>query len=92
MSDVSIGFYGVKKIFRCLFVPVFEGGFFWQLIKGIVEFNGVEIFCIVFEPFAFRDAIRVEAFKPMVVAPAGSAYPNVEVSFAHSRYFNALVG
>ena len=90
MSDVAIGFYGIKEIFRGLAVPELEGLLFRQLVKSIVDFDGVEILSVVLEPFAFRELVGIIWTFPVGVMPAGSANSDITFCFGHKKYFNIL--
>ena len=52
MSDVSVGLYCVEETFRGEVVPPLDRLLLRQVIKGVVDFDGVEMLCIVLEPFA----------------------------------------
>jgi len=70
MSYISIGFYSVEETFGGEFVPVFESFLFWQLVKSVVDLYGVEMLCVVLEPFALGQTGRIEQFLPVVIIPS----------------------
>jgi hypothetical protein len=40
------------------------------VVEGVVDFNSVEMLCIVLEPFALRQAGRIKQLLPVVVIPS----------------------
>jgi len=50
-------------------VPIFEGFLFWQLVKSVVDFDGVKILCIVLKPFALWQLGGVKQPCPVIVMP-----------------------
>jgi len=99
MSDVSVGLYGVEETFGGELVPPLDGLFLRQVVEGVVDFDGVEMLCVVLEPFTLRQFGRVEQLLPVVVIPSRCAYSNLDCRqtsiagrVAHIGYFNVLNG
>jgi hypothetical protein len=69
VRDVSIGLDGVEKILRGDVVPSLESLLFREVVEGIVDFDGIEMLCLILEPFALGQIGGVEPFPPMVIIP-----------------------
>ncbi len=90
MGYVSVGFYCVEKAFGGEFVPSLYGFGFRQVVEGVVDFDGVEMLCVMLEPFALGQLGGIEQLPPVVVILSRCAYSNIAVRFAHRGYFNIL--
>ncbi len=51
VGDVAVCLYRVEEVVGGLGVPVLEGLGFGEVIEGIVDFDGVEVVGVVWEPF-----------------------------------------
>ncbi len=70
MSYISIGLYSVEETFGGELVPPFYRFGFRQMIESVVDFDGVEMLCIVLEPFALRQTGGIEQFLPVIIIPS----------------------
>jgi hypothetical protein len=70
MSDITIGFYGIDEAFRGQIVPSLHRFLLRKMIESVVDFNGVELLCVVLEPFAFRQVGWIKFAHPVIVIPA----------------------
>jgi hypothetical protein len=50
-------------------MPFLEGLRLGQVVEGIVDFNGVKVSGVVFEPFILREILRIEPTYPVVIMP-----------------------
>jgi len=90
VGDESIRFDGVEKISWRLFVPGLEGFGFWQLIKSVVDFDRIKVFCVILEPSALWQTRGIIQPFPVTVMPARCAYSNVAVGVTHTGYFSTF--
>src|SRR5205809_479237 len=76
LGNEPIGFNGIAKAVRRLFLPAIERAGRGQTVEAVIDFNRVEVGRIIFEPALLRQVVRIEAAAPMFVDPAGTADPN----------------
>ena len=88
MRDVSVCLDGEKEVFRGNFIPVFECLLLRQMIEGVVDFDGIEMLGVIFEPLALGQISRIEPSAPVVVIPPRCTYSNIAFRLAHRTYFN----
>jgi len=60
MSDEPAPFDGKREFLRSPFIPSFEDLFLGKAIEGDIQFDGVKIFGIEFEPFSLREIGGIE--------------------------------
>ena len=70
MGDISIGFDCIEETFGGKFVPPLDRMLLREMVEGVVDFNSVEMLCIVLEPFTLRQAGRIKKLLPVVVIPS----------------------
>ena len=70
MGDISIGLYGEEEIFGGLFSPVLKGLFIRQLVKSVVDFDGIEMPAVVFEPLVLCKPGGIKQAGPILVRSA----------------------
>ena len=70
MRNVPIGLYSIKKILRCDFVPSLQSLLFREVVEGIIDFDGIEMLGVIFEPFALGQISGIELFLPVFVIPS----------------------
>jgi hypothetical protein len=61
-----------------------------QVVEGVVDFDGLEVLRVVFEPFALGQFGGIEPLLPVVVIPARRADPNIAIRLAQGCYSNTL--
>jgi hypothetical protein len=42
------------------------------VVKSVIQFNGIKMLAIIFQPLLFRKFFGIEEALPMIVGPAGS--------------------
>jgi len=74
MGDESAPFDGKGKLLWCPFIPTLKGLFPGQAVEGDIQFHGVKIFSVEFEPLSLGKMGRIEdTIPPMgIVIPARS--------------------
>jgi len=82
--DIAISFYCIDKILRGFFIPAFKRCLLGQLVKCVVNFNGVEMLAIVFKPPVFWQLFRIKQSRPVVIMPPGCADSNFRLTPAHN--------
>jgi len=75
VGDEFAAFYTPKEIVRRSCFPVFKCRLIGEPIEGGIEFNGVEMFDVVFQPFCLGPFVRIKNPLPVHIGPSRRANP-----------------
>lgn len=81
MCYVAVGFYREYELVRDGFPPFPYSFFIGQIIKSVIDFNGVEVSRIILKVLFALDFLRVEWTLPMLVMPSRSADMNFRFAY-----------
>ena len=73
MRDEAVGLDCPAKAGRRRFPPLSVGGFPHLMVEGGVDFNGLEVAGVVFEPFRPGEVFWIKGASPVFVVPARCA-------------------
>src|SRR5918993_1026894 len=91
MRTVAAKFDGKTKSLRSPSPPGIEVSFRGQPVKGVIEFNRVELRGIVSKPLLGRKVLRVEDSFPVLVMKTGGAYAAVTGASSGPRLLRCQV-
>lgn len=105
MKLVKVGnlprrFHCEAEDFRTAVIPALERGKLREPIECVVQFNGIEMLTIIFEPFFLRKAFRIKDLLPVLIVKSRTADPpvhhvffcrNIEFSFVVSNGLKLLI-
>ena len=77
VSQIAAGFDRIEEIGRRLLAPGGERFLLRQMVKGVVDLDGVEELEIVIEPVLHRQFRRIENIPPVLIHPTGRADVNL---------------
>src|ERR1700682_6449200 len=66
--------------------PILDGRLFYQLAKGVVDFDGIQFRCVEVQEFLLRKFLGIESGLPCRISPSGSAYVEMRHRFASRDY------
>lgn len=83
VGAVAAEFKGVNEVLGCAAAPIVEGFGLRESVEGVVDFDGVEMLGVMFEPLRGGQVGGIEDVSPMVVLVSAGADAQGGLAIGH---------